>query len=310
MSPPNAYGGAARYAPGQSPYGAPASSGLIPYTGQPMRSYAEDEMMSARDRQQLSMSNAGADGTNGHNQAAGPSGPQGWARQPSPPSNVQMTALAAEQQHAIMSHGTRDREKMLAGFEFSHSAPELQDDRERCRAACWRFNQAANPTLGLSYQERMRMFLDILAPHRSFHTTKLPARGGIAGQNCVVEAPFTAEYGFNLQIGTDVFIGPGCTIMDGMTVVIGQRTYLGPNVQIYSTSRPTQPERRQGYKGSSVARSVTIGDDCYIAGGVIIRSGAHIGRGSTIEVGSVVEGVCSEPHISPSPYDQMLILVQ
>jgi maltose O-acetyltransferase len=63
---------------------------------------------------------------------------------------------------------------------------------------------------------------------------------------------------------------------------------LGANVQIYTPSHPLSPEARNGLSGAEWAKSIRIGDDCWIGGGVIIVPGVTIGNGVTIGAGSVV----------------------
>jgi maltose O-acetyltransferase len=76
--------------------------------------------------------------------------------------------------------------------------------------------------------------------------------------------------------------------MTSISVKIGTRTMLGPNVQIYTPVHPISPEARNGLKGREWATPVTIGNDCWLGGGVIVCPGVTIGDGCTIGAGSVV----------------------
>jgi maltose O-acetyltransferase len=60
--------------------------------------------------------------------------------------------------------------------------------------------------------------------------------------------------------------------MTSISVKIGTRTMLGPNVQIYTPVHPISPEARNGLKGREWATPVTIGNDCWLGGGVIVPS--------------------------------------
>ena len=51
-----------------------------------------------------------------------------------------------------------------------------------------------------------------------------------------IEAPFTCTYGYNLKVMDNVYIGKGTTIDDAGKVEIGARTWIGPNVTIWSCS--------------------------------------------------------------------------
>lgn len=61
---------------------------------------------------------------------------------------------------------------------------------------------------------------------------------------------------------------------------------FGPFVSIYAAAHETEIQSRRDY--IEFAREVTIGDDCWIGGNVIILPGVTIGKGCTIGAGSVV----------------------
>ncbi|KAH0544698.1 hypothetical protein FGG08_001203 [Glutinoglossum americanum] len=194
-------------------------------------------------------------------------------------------------QHQALRRPKTEKEKMLAGELYYAYVPELVDERERCKAACWRFNNSTNPNLGVSRDERSRLFRAILQPKEIPSTLNIATPTspvGSVGENVVVEAPFTCDYGYNISLGNDVCIGANCTIMDTCSVSIGARCILGPSVSIYSATLPIDPRRRKGSQGPSLGRGIIIEDDCWIGGGVTILPGLKIGRSSTIGAGAVV----------------------
>jgi len=103
-----------------------------------------------------------------------------------------------------------------------------------------------------------------------------------------VETPFTCDYGYNITIGNNVSIGRHCNINDVSEVKIGDNCVIGHNVSVYTATLPIDPKRRQGGQGPQSGKSITIEQDCWIAGGVIILAGRTIGKGSTVGAGSVV----------------------
>lgn len=63
---------------------------------------------------------------------------------------------------------------------------------------------------------------------------------------------------------------------------------IGANSQLYTPSHPILPEDRNGLRGAEWAKPITIGDDCWLGGGVIVCPGVTIGNGVTVGAGSVV----------------------
>jgi hypothetical protein len=53
-------------------------------------------------------------------------------------------------------------------------------------------------------------------------------------------------------------------------VDIGDRVVMGPNVQIYSGGHLTDPTLRNGAKGPEFGKPITIGNDVWIGGAVVI----------------------------------------
>lgn len=193
------------------------------------------------------------------------------------------------------SANRREKEEMLAGRAFYPFEKELVLERERCSAACWRFNNSTNPNNGVSPGERARLFREILHPKDPIQLsptqTSPVTHTGRVGENVVVEAPFTCDYGYNIQIGKNTVIGKNCTVVDACEVTIGNNVVIGPNVSFYTTTMTTDPRRRNGARGACTGKSIVIEDDCFIGGSVTILGGVRIGRGTTVGAGSLVTKV-------------------
>jgi len=71
-----------------------------------------------------------------------------------------------------------------------------------------------------------------------------------------------------------------------MSIRIGSNVLFGPNVQIYTASHPIDALERR--KGPEFAKPISIGDDCWIGGGVIISPGITIGDRCIVGAGAVV----------------------
>lgn len=208
-----------------------------------------------------------------------------------PSSNPQVAAQMALNHSSYPSSRKRtQKEEMLSGGDYYPYDRELELERERCLAACFRFNNACNPNNGISLSERLRMFREIIQPREPIQFSSALAMPnpflGRLGDNVKVEGQFHCEYGYNLQIGNNVTIGRNCTIMDANEVMIGDNCHIGPNVAIYTNSLPVDPKKRN--QGTQKAKAVHIHRDCWISGNVVILPGVVIGKGVTVGAGAVV----------------------
>ena len=186
------------------------------------------------------------------------------------------------------------KEEMLAGRAFHQFDPELTAERERCNTAVWRFNNSMNPANGMGKDERHRLFKSIIQPTEptTFSGNQPPTQGYLPETGVEVKAPFTCTYGYNIHIGKDVLIEDSCRIMDCAKVTIGDRCVIGPNVSLLTQTLPLDPKKRNGSKGPSYGKGITIEDDCWIGANATILAGLKVGRGSTIGANSVVTAVC------------------
>jgi len=71
-------------------------------------------------------------------------------------------------------------------------------------------------------------------------------------------------------------------------VTIGNRVLFGPNVQLYAATHPLDGHVRRGIKGPEFGRPITIGDDVWVGGAVVVCPGVTIGNNSVVGAGSVV----------------------
>lgn len=110
--------------------------------------------------------------------------------------------------------------------------------------------------------------------------------GHIEDDEAFIEPPFSIDYGCNINLGKRFYANFNLTILDCAIVTIGDRVAFGPNVSILAATHETEvASRRQNIE---YAKPVTIGDDCWIGGHVVILFGVTIGKGCTIAAGSVV----------------------
>ena len=94
------------------------------------------------------------------------------------------------------------------------------------------------------------------------------------------------DYGVNCRIGDGSFLNHGAYLMDGAAITIGKRCFLGPNCGLYTASHPLDPAQRA--LGLERALPITLEDDVWLGGHVVILQGVTVGAGSVIGAGSVV----------------------
>ena len=105
-------------------------------------------------------------------------------------------------------------------------------------------------------------------------------------KTALVCPPFHCDHGTGIQLDENVFINYNATILDSAFVRIGRNTKIGPNCQFYTPNHPMDYVERR--LPQETAYPITIGEDCWIAGGVVICPGVTIGNRCIIAAGSVV----------------------
>lgn len=120
---------------------------------------------------------------------------------------------------------------------------------------------------------------------------------GEIGENVSVGTPFICDYGRNIHIGNNVSINMNCTFIDCNKITIGDNVLIAPNVQLYTATHPVELGERYVVRQNSekkefirrtYALPITIGNGCWLGGGVIVVPGVTIGAGTVIGAGSVV----------------------
>jgi maltose O-acetyltransferase len=86
--------------------------------------------------------------------------------------------------------------------------------------------------------------------------------------------------------GARTFVNHNLTALDVATITIGKDCQIGPNVQLLTPTHPVEPPPRRDKL--EAAQAITIGDNVWLGGGVIVCPGVTIGKNSVIGVGSVV----------------------
>ena len=161
-----------------------------------------------------------------------------------------------------------EKEKMLAGMEYSAVDPQLLQELNEVKEVIHRYNHLSPSAT----TERLDILKGLL--------------GHIADDEIIINQPFYCDYGKQISVGKRFFANFHLTILDEAKVTIGDDCFIGPNVSIYTACHSTDPVERNSRR--EWAEPVTIGDNVWIGGSVTILPGVTIGNNVTIGAGSVV----------------------
>lgn len=159
------------------------------------------------------------------------------------------------------------RERMLAGDLYTADDPELA--AERLRAL--RLSAAFNASLTDAPEERQRILSELL---------------GAIGNDTEIRPPFQCDYGYQIHIGTRTFANFGLLALDVAKITIGDDVQIGPGVQLLTPTHPVEAEQRRNKLEAGLP--VTIRDNVWLGGGVVVCPGVTIGENTVVGAGAVV----------------------
>ena len=105
-------------------------------------------------------------------------------------------------------------------------------------------------------------------------------------QSTTICPPFYCDHGTGIILGENVFMNYDCIMLDGGYIRIGKHTLIGPHCQFYTPQHPMDYVERREEK--ETAYPITIGEDCWLGGNVVVCPGVTIGNRCIIAAGSVV----------------------
>lgn len=162
---------------------------------------------------------------------------------------------------------SREKDKMLSGELYKSFDAELLAERQRAKEIVFRYN-SLQPSM---IEERNEL---------------LKALFGSVKGNFFIEPPFRCDYGCNIEIGENFYANYNLVILDCAKVAIGDNVLIGPNVGIYTAGHPLHFELRN--EEWEFACPITIEDNVWIGGNVVLNPGVTVGRNSVVGSGSVV----------------------
>ncbi|WP_428340432.1 sugar O-acetyltransferase [Mycobacterium sp.] len=153
------------------------------------------------------------------------------------------------------------RDRMLSGEPYRPDDPELVAGRRACQRLIELFN-AGEP-------EALRQLI------------------GSLGEDSEILPRFQCDYGTQIAVGAGCFINYDAIFLDCAPITIGDNVSIGPRAQLVTALHPVDDHeaRRAGWES---AAPIVIGDNVWLAAGVIVCPGVTIGDNTVIGAGSVV----------------------
>ena len=155
-------------------------------------------------------------------------------------------------------------EKMQLGLDYDDFGPELTAIKESTFNLLQKINQSQLNEVKPLFKTLLKSMTE-----KSF-----------------IYPPFRCEYGKTISIGHNSFINMGATMLDNAPITIGNHVLIGPNAQFYTVSHPTDYRKRREWVTTCLP--ITVEDDVWIAGNVVICQGVTIGARSVVAAGAVV----------------------
>ncbi|WP_371031075.1 sugar O-acetyltransferase [Pseudoclavibacter sp. JSM 162008] len=163
--------------------------------------------------------------------------------------------------------GRTMKQRMLAGELYLADDPELTAGAERAV----RLQAEYNATFPVDGERASEILAELI---------------GSLGEGVAVKAPLYVDYGSNITIGAGTFVNVGLVALDVTPITIGAHCQIGPNVQLLTPTHPLDPEpRRAGYEAGE---PITLGDNVWLGGGVIVCPSVTIGENTVVGAGAVV----------------------
>ncbi|WP_269211657.1 sugar O-acetyltransferase [Nocardioides sp. cx-169] len=163
--------------------------------------------------------------------------------------------------------GRSMRERMMAGDLYIADDPELEEQAHTAQDL-----MAAYNATGPRQKPLRRALLEQLL-------------GGV-GDDTEIRAPLYVDFGAHLTFGARCFANYGLVALDVARITIGDDVQIGPHVQLLTPTHPVEPgPRRDKWEA---AEPITIGDNVWLGGGVVVCPGVSIGDNTVVGAGAVV----------------------
>ncbi|MFD1466013.1 sugar O-acetyltransferase [Lapidilactobacillus mulanensis] len=160
-----------------------------------------------------------------------------------------------------------ERELMLAGKLYNSSDPELAELRRRAQG----FTRQYNATAEFETDKRKQLLSEYM---------------DIPTNDAYIETPLHLDYGCNVHIGKNFYANYECIFLDTADITIGDNVMFGPRISLYTAGHPIPADIRNS--GIEYGYPITIGNNVWMGGNVVVTPGVSIGDNCVIGAGAVV----------------------
>ena len=159
------------------------------------------------------------------------------------------------------------QQRMLRGELYHADDATLDAANARAQRLCEAFNATGHD----EQQRRDTLLRELL---------------GELGPGAVIKPTLRCDYGTHIRIGAGTFMNYDCILLDVAPITIGESCQIAPRVQLLTATHPIDPAvRRAGWESGA---PITLEDNVWLGGGVIVCPGVTIGRDSVVGAGAVV----------------------
>lgn len=168
-------------------------------------------------------------------------------------------------------------ENMREGKLYNSSDPDLVNRRLRVRDLANKYNALS----AYDMEGRTTLLKEIFPLESNVKTA-------------FFEPNIRVEYGTNVKFGKNFYMNYDCMLLDVAKITIGDNVMFGARVMVVTPMHPMLGEERiiqdfpDGYYNIEYAKPITIGNNVWLASGVIVCPGVTIGDNAVIGAGSVV----------------------
>ncbi|MEI5994498.1 chorismate mutase [Candidatus Enterococcus mansonii] len=158
-----------------------------------------------------------------------------------------------------------ERQKMIDGELYFAADPELVTARKFAREQMKLINREEDQLIRRQLVEE------------TFGTT---------GTGSYIEPSISFDYGFNIHVGKNFYANFNSIFLDICPITIGDNCMFGPNAQLYTATHPLHPVKRNS--GLEYGKPITLGNNVWLGGGVVITPGVTLGNNVVVAAGAVV----------------------